>query len=182
MEMGIAQEGTAGRKYVSIKKEISRYPGKSTGDRDLGLHNAVLTVRTNSKNVQHLPLTTSWRERKLTDFSTNRMLSVTQPYFGCGECSQRAWPRHPIHTAGKDSHGRKSEMLSNDASGWKNEKGKSQRFQQSVIALLCVFGKGEVNCYQAEDGFVCLQHNRYPLWKTGNNSSKKVKLIHNLIA
>lgn len=51
MEMGIAQEGTAGRKYVSIKKEISRYPGKSTGDRDLGLHNAVLTVRTNSKNV-----------------------------------------------------------------------------------------------------------------------------------
>lgn len=74
MEMGVAQEGTAGRKYVSFKKEISRYPGKSTGDGDLGLHTAVPTERTNLKNVQHLALTTSWGVEKLTGIRTNGCL------------------------------------------------------------------------------------------------------------
>lgn len=94
MEMGVAQEGTAGRKYVSFKKEISRYPGKSTGHGDLGLHTAVLTERTNLKNVQHLPRTTSWGVEKLTGICTNGMLSAAQPHSGCSGHSQRAWPRH----------------------------------------------------------------------------------------
>lgn len=97
MEMGVAHEGTAGRKYVSFKKEISRYPGKSTGNGDSGLPNVVPTEKTNLLNVQHLPLTTSWREAGI---STHMMLARLNLTLGVWSGHQEPGPATSVTETG----------------------------------------------------------------------------------